>query len=356
MILKRLERGWKRILLALIIPFLKPPPLARSAIAPADLKSILVIRHDHRLGNLVLVTPFLAGLRRFLPQARVTFLAASTMAEILKGQSGVDHLWILNKRSLLKNPFYLVKTLIELKKGQYQAAFDLSHPAGFSMTGALIAALSGAEYRIGFQRGPARKFFNLTAPVPDPGTHESRAIAGLLSAVGIEPAPDRPRVHLNEKELEEARRSLQYDPETSGSPLIAVHPGGRDRKRWGRERFAALVDFLVQRGAAILLILGPMEEDLPTNPENASRIIRQRPAAVRELGAILAQASLFISGDTGPMHLAAAVGVPCLSIFTEPAFDRYAPVGYEHKVLFDPDGRLDPETVADEAARMEERK
>ena len=118
------------------------------------------------------------------------------------------------------------------------------------------------------------------------------------------------------------------------------------------EKFAALVNSLARRGIPVMLLLGPMEDDPPVDPENADRIITLRPESVRDLGALVSSAKLFVSADTGPMHLAAAVGTVCLSIFTEAVRERFAPLGDNHKVLHDPDGRLDPDTVAEEIARM----
>ncbi|MFA6111181.1 MAG: glycosyltransferase family 9 protein [Candidatus Latescibacterota bacterium] len=129
-----------------------------------------------------------------------------------------------------------------------------------------------------------------------------------------------PRVHVEPEEASRAAAWLQ----SSGlsAPLVALHPGsGAARKNWPLDRFAALADRLQERGLQPVWILGPLEEQ--TRKEAGCRPCLP-PGTARELAAFLAQVDLFVGNDSGPGHLAAAVGTPTLSLFgpTDPALWR----------------------------------
>jgi ADP-heptose:LPS heptosyltransferase len=141
--------------------------------------------------------------------------------------------------------------------------------------------------------------------------------------------------------------------------MIAFHPGaGKPPNRWPAERFAGLAELLVSEyGARAFVTAGPMDDEPVARMQEGMHvpctIVRRKP--IREVAALLSWMDLVISNDTGIMHVAAAVGVPVLSLFgpTEPA--QWAPTGARHRVLRGEAGNIDAlslEQVLREARTM----
>ena len=123
-------------------------------------------------------------------------------------------------------------------------------------------------------------------------------------------------------------------------PLVGINPGaGWVTKRWGSQRFSLLADRLVEElGVGIVLTWGPGEEplvkEIQQRMKNTSFLAP--PTSVLELAALIRRLDLFIGGDTGPLHLAVALGVPTVSIFGPTDPKRNGPYGPGHSVLYNP--------------------
>ncbi|HUG52812.1 MAG TPA: glycosyltransferase family 9 protein [Vicinamibacteria bacterium] len=158
---------------------------------------------------------------------------------------------------------------------------------------------------------------------PCPGPHVARFMAEAVTTLGADAAIEPPLLVASPEEDAQARRWVDRLP----SGFLAVHPGsGSPRKNWPAERFAEMVEVLAA-GRPWLLVEGPADAE-------AARVLALRPRAViarelpaRILGALLAQAGLYVGNDSGVSHLAAAFGAPSLVVFgpTDPA--QWAPVG-----------------------------
>jgi len=355
MSLKRLEKAWKGLLVQAWLSSRRHAEAAATIPGdPGEWRKVLVVRYDVRLGNLVMIEPFLTLLRECAPSAQVTLLAGTALARIFDGHPAVDKLWVVNKKSLARNPLAAAKFLARLRRTGYDVAFDLSHPRSFSLTGALLISLAPAGLRVGFDRGPARNILDVAVPVPPETKYEAFILADLLRSIADTSRVSPPKLRPTREELAAAKRELGIAPDPQDQRPILLHPGGRGRKVWGRDNFLELARLLAEKGWRVVILLGPMERDFqPSGGE--PRIETIRPPDVRKLAAFSACAALFVSGDTGPMHLAAAVGTPCLSLFLEPTFHRFAPPGSKHRVLHPGDGPLKPDEVAEAAAAMLEK-
>src|SRR5205807_3239593 len=127
--------------------------------------------------------------------------------------------------------------------------------------------------------------------------------------------------------------------------LVVLLPGaGRADKRWPADRFAALARSLTaDAGGSVLVVWGPGEHDTATAIVESAGGGRTRlaPAStIEELIALLRRASVVVGGDTGPLHLAAALGVACVGLYGPTAAERNGPWGQVHRALQSPDGTL----------------
>ena len=282
--------------------------------APA--RRILAVRTDARLGNLLLLTPSLRLLRAAFPEGRISVLCPIRYREILRFNPHVDQVLSLWSMPLLR------------LRG-YDLAIDFSPHHAFSASGAFWTSWSGAARRIGFARGKASDF--LTDPVPPPRTngHETANLALLVRSAAPRAAlpPDSellPEYHFGPGEREEGERMWRaagFDAQT-----VALFLGGRAEKRLSPEWYLELSARACSDGRRVALFMGPAEQGFlggRTLPKGTSVVAG---LAVRTLAAMLRNARALLTPDSGPMHLAVALGVPTLALFsyTEPWRFGYA--------------------------------
>lgn len=311
------------------------------------------------LGDVVHALPALGALRRLLPGVEVDWAVEDRTAPLLEGVPGLRRVHVFPRRRLasLLRPWprplaTVVATaafLGRLREGGYDLALDLQG----NLKSALIARASGARTVAGAGRGAAREgshaLLNLPLRLPTGPLHKVERNLALVGALLGRPAPYvAPDLGLRPEEVAAAQDALVRAGWGEPPPLV-LHPGTSgfgSFKRWPVERFAALARRLasVRRPAAVTF--GPAEEGLATAVARGSDgCARPLPTpSVRVLAALLARAPLVVAGDTGPLHLAAALGTPVLGLYGPKDPRVYGPYGPG------PDGRagLRPVVVQDD--------
>jgi ADP-heptose:LPS heptosyltransferase len=160
----------------------------------------------------------------------------------------------------------------------------------------------------------------------------------LLQAAGVLPDPDPPRLPISEAAAGRAARALEAAGLPAGGPLALLAPGSAfaPTKRWPADRYAALADALSGHGLAAALVVGPGEAELGAS---VTRLARSRVPVLGEdldpveLAAVLARARVVVANDSGPAHLAAAVGTPVAVLFGPTDPGRTAPSGSPIRIL-----------------------
>ncbi len=327
--LNRLERSAKRALLPLaalaFLPGGRRRPPGPSAILP-QARRILLIRQDNRLGNLVLITPFLQALRAAAPGAHIGLLAGSRFAAVLAGAPWFDELLLMHKQRLIRRPWTYPAHLAAIRSGRWDIAIDLSNPDTHSFYSAFVPLVSGAPWRVGFDHPLSRPALSGVVPPPERECHYSLAPLLLLSALGAE--PERHPLRLSPALLERAGASAAAAPGKPSGPVV-VHPGGRGAKQWPPEAFAAVARRLTGEGGGPVRVIGSQDDQALL-----AYLAGELPGAeVRTIGdldglvAALAGARLYIGCDAGPLHVAAALRVPALALFLSSHPLRYGPLG-----------------------------
>jgi ADP-heptose:LPS heptosyltransferase len=219
-----------------------------------------------------------------------------------------------------------------------------------SFTSCLLAFLSGARVRIGAGELDGRKNIAaglLSIPLKldwtsDPHRHQT--LRNLDTARDLVPAPEdlSSRIFLTDDERKMAEMFLK---KPAGHPAIVFHPGaGKVKNRWPADRFAKLADRLAQdTGAQIYITEGPMDQapvrDMVSLMKTPSIVVIRK--TIREVAAILARMDLAVTNDTGIMHVAAAVGIPVLSLFGPTDGAQWAPVGSHHRCIQSVSGEIE---------------
>ena len=285
------------------------------------------------IGDVVHTLPAVAALRAHFPEAHLSWaVERGGASRLLDGTPVVDQLIVLALKGWRQAPFSrwawreAWSALGELRQGR----FDLSIDFQGLLKSASLPWLAGIPRRIGFERGVLREraasLFHTEEAPTDPQDHIIRQYLGLVAHLGV--AIDGPYafpIAIPPAEEAVADRLSQ----SVGGQFAILNPGGGwPTKLWSPEGFARLADRLwEERGLASLLTVGPGEETLATEILAHTRTGRlvQVDVNLKEFLALARRAQIFVGGDTGPMHLAAAAGTPIVAIFGPTSARRNGP-------------------------------
>ena len=283
------------------------------------------------LGDATLTVPLAREIKRILPKCRLTVLARSGTADIFRSSPWVDETLEDDKRGAHRGP----RGLWRLARALRASHFDLAIVPHRSLRSALLAFLSGIPRRIGFSSSAGRFLFTDALPFTW-GMHDLERNLGLLLPLSPSVPESADTVYLRPKSGA-AERLLAKVP--AGKRLVGFHPGSIwPTKRWPEERFAALMRRMSEEaGIYPVLIGGKDDRELAARIASAAGVpvldlVGQTSLA--ELIAVMSRLSLFVTNDSGPMHVATASGVPTLAFFGPTTKELgFFPYGSEHKVL-----------------------
>jgi len=290
------------------------------ALSAGEVRRILVVRTDERVGNVLLTIPLLRALRQGLPGAEIVFLHAASKASLVRGLPYANRLEPFEKKRFFRAPLAFAAQLRRLRRERFDVAIEAGHYHAFSLTAALIARVVGARLVIGHDRGPARHFFDHAVALPPGVVQDVEAKLQLLSPLGVAPAGTWLETPLARdpgaaKEIDALLAAIDL----RDARLLVVNPGARKLdRRWPPARYALVTARIAaEHGLVPLVVWGPGEEALARAVvEGAGPAARLAPPTnLRQLAALFARASLVLTNDTGPMHLACAAGAPTLAVF-----------------------------------------
>jgi len=308
-----------------------PARLRRSPRADAPPRRVLVLRLE-RIGDLLMTHEALALLRRRLPSADIDLVVGSwngPLAHAMDVANRVDSLdapWLARDR-----PGSAWKRLRSHAGGWRRHGYDLAINFEPDLRSNLLLWWSGATRRVGYFTGGGGALLTDAAAYDQAlHTHDNAVRLVGLAAPGAAAAPSaRPRLLLPDASHERARKLLAP---ADGSVCIGIHAsGGRPVKQWHALRFAEVATALSREyGAAVVLTGTPADtaivRDVEAGIPAGVRVLNLcGQADVLDLAAVLARLAVFVTGDTGPMHLAAAVGTPVVALFGPSVPARYAP-------------------------------
>jgi heptosyltransferase II len=338
---ERIAVGLADLALAAVAPLWRLAGRKRERGAP---KRILLLRLE-RIGDLLMSGAAIEAVRTLAPDATIDLVVGSWNAEIARLMAGIDRVETLDAPWLARHAGgNAVAALVRQARGWRTRRYDLAINFEGDIRSHALMALSGAPMRVGFDMAGGGPL--LTHRVAhDPTQHTAENAARLVEAAFDRPSPEAHEYfRLRLPEAARARAAELIGDGIESRPrhpaLIAVHAsGGRAIKQWDVARFAASAARLaVTYDATIVLTGAPADAAIVAQMraalEPATRVIDvSGQADLLTLAALLERCLLLLTGDTGPMHLAAAVGTPIVGVFgpSDPA--RYAPRTAAHRVV-----------------------
>jgi len=303
-----------------------------------NFKRILLVRTD-RIGDVLLSTPVIKALRDAYPCAYIAMMVRPYARDIIEGNPYLDEVIIYDKDIRHKSWLSSIKFILYLRKKKFDLAIVL-HPTNRAH---LISFFTGIPRRIGYDR---KLGFLLTDRIPHTKQlgqkHELEYSLDLVRYLDIHPQDKNPFMPIksdSERWVDELFKQERID---KSDRLLAIHPGASClSKIWPLERFSEVADRLIENyGFKVLLIAGPKDmtkANIVVKNMHHQAINLAGKLSVSQLASVLKKCQLFISNDSGPVHIASSVGTPVVSIFgrnqegLSPV--RWGPVGKRDRIL-----------------------
>jgi heptosyltransferase II len=313
--------------------------LRKSPSVDGDVRKILVVELWH-MGDVVLTTPLLQRLRAMYPQARITLLAKAHAVELLAESGLVDEIvtfdfpWtaMTGKYNPARYDRRAISELVRKLKGE---KFDLSLDSRMDVRSNMLTRSIGAKRRIGYDFGGGGFLLTDALPPPPPDQHKVYDWMSLLDPLvpgkQNREVPD-PKLAVSDAERDEAARLLQSYGVSSDEVILGIHSGGsHELKRWPEDNFAQVAKTLESRpGVRVVVFIDP--DGCGRDMELGKDAIFVR-TSIREMMALLTHCDVLLCNDSGPMHVAAALGVPVVAVFRTGNPNAYGPRGLNQTVV-----------------------
>ncbi len=263
--------------------------------------NILIVRPD-RLGDLILSLPVAETLKTNMPNCKITYLSSSYASAIAPMVDYVDE-WLVDSDGQSK--LSMLQLFRKMKEGNYDCIIELKP----SWRTAVAGCLSGARLRIGTLRRFYSFFYNYRLPIhrKASGHHQTELELKHIEKFDIENRINLPSLSVTEKGLEKAGILLS----DIGNRFVVIHPGsGGSAPNWPLNHYQTLARLIKKKLECDVVITNNI---LMPGFEHCCNLGGKTD--LEALAGVFSKASLFISGSTGPLHMADSLGVQCLSFF-----------------------------------------
>ncbi len=279
----------------------------------------ILIRAVNWVGDAVMTTPAIGVIRQHFPNAEITILANHLVAQLFSPHDWVDRVITFDRTARHKGIAGRLRLAAELR----EHAFDMAIIMPNSFDSALVPWLAGIPSRIG-KNSDGRGLLLTECYRPEkgvPACHEVEYYLHLVQHFGIAGDIRQPQLFTTPDEAGQAAQKLQQHGIQAGDFLVGINPGAAfgSAKRWYPDRFAEVSRRLtLEWSARIIIFGGPHEVDIAADIEKhlAGNCLNMAgKTSIRELMALIGRCNFFVTNDSGPMHIAAACGVPLVAIF-----------------------------------------
>lgn len=328
-------------------------------ISPENVKNILIVRQHNQLGDMLCSVPLFAAIRKKYPEAHITLVASPINYEILFSDINpyIDKV-ITYRKAPIKN---LIEFYKELKNHDYQIGIVPS-TVSLSRTSHLINYFSGASVRVGVKSidgklNDMEYLLNIKSDFEwdtkklhqvDRNLDVGKQIGCVLS----ESEKSEVMIHLSNDEISFADEYIKINFPDKNKIIIGFHPGaGKTQNRWDKENFIALIKMLYRKYDCYLMMTsGTIDKeitDIIRSELNQSgieiKILENTP--IRKLSAVIKKLDLYITNDTGTLHVAAGVDANIISLFGPTHGYEWAPIGENKIYIQSPTNEINDITV-----------
>lgn len=317
---KSLEKTFKRLLKGFLLAIL--PQSAKEKPRPGDLRKILVFRLDQRIGNGILLLPLLRAIRASRPAAEIHLLIHHPVADLFRAAAGslIDRLWPYNQPALMKHPWQYLALFWKLRRERFDVVITSHNPDNFSLSQALAGRFFKPRWLVGFDWKENARFYDLAVPSSAAKPYAD-AMVDLWRALDPGAAFIAGGLQVPAEVI--SRVTAKFPSAAGGGILIWL--GATGNKVLPGDIFSYLYEQIRKHGDfPVQFAAGPADvKRLSRYPQwiQEKTLLWKEP--LLETAAFFSCFRLFVSGDTGPMHLAAALGIPTLTIFVDSNIEQY---------------------------------
>ncbi len=301
-----------------------------------EIRSVLVVRQQNQLGDQLAITPLLRAVKNHFPQCKLTFICSPENAIALKGNTDIDTLFVFDKKQLFD--FGYLTSLYKTLRSCYSMVLAPA-TVSLSFTNNVLAGIANSRCKVG--PNSLNGVENETAFLfhhridldwrANPETHITQRSQGLLIPFGIVNKSTQLIITPSEAQKNEAKQIIAKWTQTNGVPLIGLHIGaGKPPNRWPVENFIAVAESLQEQTNALVYLTGS-SADLPIIEQFEQLAKKSFPKVFNQpipvLAEIISRSDLFITNDTGVMHIAAATTTKQVSLFGPTEYEVWAPQG-----------------------------
>ncbi len=307
----------------------------------------IIIVKTSAIGDVIHTLPALNALRRKYPEARIDWLVEEAAADLVIGHAALDTVIVSRRKAWVR----------DLKRGRVLAAFwgfvdfvkklraieyDLLLDFQGLLKSGIFVGLARAKRKVGFGKGMEHaegSYIFLNEPIPPVNMNHHAVIRELLllKAIGIESEDIIFDLPVGDQQRKKIRQLLESEGVDLSKPLVAINPMTTWKtKHWRNERFTQVADLLLNMGMMVVFSGGLQDvqgiEEISAAMTGKAVSLAGK-TTLKELAALYEQVDVLITTDTGPMHLAAAVGTLVVALFGPTAPWRTGPFGSGHKIL-----------------------
>lgn len=309
--------------------------------------NILIVKMS-AIGDVIHTLPALHAIRKHYPDARITWLVEEAASGLVEGHQALDRVLVSKRKrwvrgilgsSCLESIREVHHFIKELRDTRYDLVLDFQ---GLLKSGVLVG-LSRGKRKIGFDKGMEHQehsylFLNERVPPVDMDNHALLRGMMLLDVLGIQskeivfnlPVQDQHRDMVDDLLVRHGLREFK--------PLVAIHPGAKwETKLWSNQKFSSLADRLIEQYDAKVVFTGSQADrrtiqDIMSGMKGEAANLAGE-TSLKTLAALYEKTDFLVSTDTGPMHVAAAVGTPVVALFGPTAPWRTGPFGTGHQII-----------------------
>lgn len=328
---------------------------------PLSVKNILIVRQHNQLGDMLCSVPLFAAVRKKYPDAHITLVASPINYEILFSDINpfIDKV-ITYRKATFRD---LMDFYSELRNHKYQIGIVPS-TVSISRTSHLINYFSGAKVRVGARSIDGRmNKVEYLLNIKDDFTWDPRKLhqvdrnLEVGSLIGCTLSQDEisdVRIHLSKEEKEFAEGYMRSNFPDRERPVISIHPGaGKVKNRWSEDNFISLVRRLDHEfSPGIIITSGSIDKEVTAKVSQGLNhagirhlILENTP--IRKVGAVIKQTSLYITNDTGTLHVAGGVDASVVSLFGPTHGYEWAPRGRNKRFIQSPTENINDISVAE---------
>ncbi len=289
----------------------------------------IIVRMPNWLGDMVMATPVLRDLRKAWPEATITAMCQSPLSVLLEADPYVDEVFSFHRVNGWLRRQENRDVIGKLQDGHYDLGILLTN----SFSSAWWFMRGGVKNRVGYRSFGRGLFLNkaIGSPARLEKMHQVLYYKRILRDLGVATSKSRPLIHLHKGEVDVARGRLEIFGITEHHRIVGVNPAAAygPAKQWPADRFRAVIEKLLEDPLVRIVVFGDNSGSAVAKEicsELGDRVVNLAGrTSLREFAALVKCCHAFLSNDSGPMHLSAALQIPLVAIFGSTNPERTRP-------------------------------